>query len=113
MLEYLDNGEKLVIWRRRRGWTQSFAAATLHMSYAQYSKWERDLEEFKIRVEHPEAAEITASKLKAHEKCFIYRRRCRKTQAEVAAELGCCRWWVNQMERGVVPCDELVWYWEQ
>lgn len=51
--------------------------------------------------------------LAPHERCLLYRRRAGKTQAAIAEELKCCRYWVNQMERGEVPSDTLLWYWEQ
>ncbi len=51
--------------------------------------------------------------LKPHEYCYIRRRRAGKTQAQVAAELNCCRWWVNQMERGLVSTDELEEFWNE
>jgi len=52
-------------------------------------------------------------RLKSHERCLIMRRRCGKTQLQVAKVLGCSRYWLNKMELGLESCDDLLWYWEQ
>lgn len=103
-LERLTPGETRLIDRRRRGEGQGAAAHRLGISHSMYGKWERD-------VVSVEAVEVLP--LQAHERCLLYRRRVGHTQEQVAQELGCCRWWLNQMERGVVACDELIHHWEQ
>ncbi len=102
-LGQLSRGERLLIDRRRRGETQGQAAERHNTTHFMYGKCERDV------VDGP-AIKIAA--LRVFECCLLYRRRAGFTQAQVAGELNRCRWWVNQMERGEMPCDELVWYWE-
>jgi len=99
------NAERVLLWRRREGLNQTEAAAWHNVSYTTLSKIERGKVEPSWSP-HP-------LRLRGYEKCLLYRRRCNKTQAEVAADLGCCRYWVHQMEQGEVPCDILLWYWEQ
>ena len=103
-LERITVGERLLIDRRRRGETQGEAAARHGVSPFIYGQMERD------KIDGPR---VKVRRLEAHERCLLYRRRSDKTQAQVAKDLKCCRWWLNQMERGLVPCDTLVWYWEQ
>jgi transcriptional regulator with XRE-family HTH domain len=55
---------------------------------------------------------VRVGTLKAHERCFIMRRRCNKTQQEVAADMGICRYWLNRMELGETDCTDLACYWE-
>lgn len=103
-LESLTPGETLLVLRRRMQFNQHEAAAAFGVSHARYSLWERDLAEPTARLDF--------DLLMPHERCMLYRRRAGYTQARVAQELGRCRWWVNQMEQGYVPCDELIDYWE-
>jgi transcriptional regulator with XRE-family HTH domain len=104
-LEKLSKGERLLIQRRRRKQSQSEAAKRLGVSYSRYSQWERDL----FMEGSPS---VKVEPLKAHECCLLYRRRAKFTQERVAKDMGVCRWWLNQMERGAAPCDELIGYWE-
>lgn len=99
----LTRGERLLILRRRLGETQGEAAKKCGVTRFRYGAWERDEidgPDRKIRRPVP------------HERCLLYRRRIGLTQDAVAVELGRSRWWVNQMERGDVPCKELIRYWE-
>lgn len=98
------NPETLLIQRVREGENQHEAAARHGVGRARYSRWERGLEP---------CPRARLGKLRAHERALLYRRRSGFTQARVAQELGRCRWWVNQMENGERPCDELIDYWEQ
>lgn len=102
-LERLTRGERLLIARRSRGEGQKTAALRHGVKFSMYGKWERDT------VKGPS---VRVGPLKAHERCLLYRRRSGKYQFEVAADLGFCRFWVNKMERGDAPCDDLLWYWE-
>jgi hypothetical protein len=54
---------------------------------------------------------VTIGRVEVHEHCLLLRRRAGYTQDRVATDIGCCRWWMNQMERGLVPCNQLVEYW--
>jgi transcriptional regulator with XRE-family HTH domain len=102
----LTPNEALFLNRRRLGLTQKAAAERLGLPLSTFAKIERG--------EKPWVPEEEISgPLTAFERCLLFRRRVGYTQSRVARELGCCRSWINLMERGLVPCDDLVWYWEQ
>ncbi len=103
-LEKLTKAEKLVVHRRREGFTQVEMADKRGIKRVEYGAMERGDVEFRPAV--------NIGGLTAHERCFLYRRRAGSTQAEVAIVLGCCRWLVNQMERGDIDCTTLCNYWE-
>ena len=98
----LSCGESLLISRRRQQprVTQHDAGRRCAATRSTYGKWERDVEQ---------APDCTVGRLRAYERCLLYRRRAKLSQDEVARGLGRSRWWVNQMERGVVRCDEIVY----
>lgn len=111
----LSAGESLLIARRRRELlkgrklcreTQHDASWTHGTTLATYGLWERD-------VEPPIGSVKPVGRLKPHEKCLLHRRRASMSQMEVAREMRRSRAWINQMERGKVPCDELLSYWEK
>lgn len=108
----LTLGERLQLWRRRRGDDQRTAAKFLGVQLPIYGKLERDQiigqELRKLKIAPP-----ALGALKMHERCYIARKRTGKTQVEIGKEIKRCRWWVNQMEHGRVPCDDLAWYWFQ
>jgi transcriptional regulator with XRE-family HTH domain len=105
-LENLTKGERLVLDRRRREERQAASAARLGVSLSRYSLWERD----KMTERAPL---VKIGHLTPAERCLLRRRREGWTQEEVAAKVGVCRWWLNQMEQGKVDCTELLKYWEQ
>lgn len=102
----LTDPEKWVITRRRAGLNQRAMAERIGLSLTAYSLLERGVYEGK-RPKPPALGSI-----KAHERCLIYRRRCGKTQQQVAADMEVCRYTVHQMETGVVDCTDLLCYWE-
>lgn len=108
----LSPSEHLLIHRRRLGYTQARAAKHWKLQAHIYARMENGdtvtLQRHALAV--PKAAALNP---KDHERCLIMRRRCGKSQAEVARELKCSRYWLNQMELGYVSCDALLWYWEQ
>ena len=106
-LERLTVGERALIQRRRRGENQRRAAERHGLSIFIYGRLERDNPPRWLMI-----VPIKIDKLTPAERCLLYRRRAGYTQARVAKELGVCRWWLNQMERGAVACDDLLWYWE-
>lgn len=107
-LERLTIAEKLAVQRRRLGERQRAAAARHGVSHTRYSRWERGLEQ-----PGPDVAKaVKIGKLRPHEYCFLYRRRAGFTQERVARDMGVCRYWLNRMELGEAPCDELIEYWE-
>jgi DNA-binding XRE family transcriptional regulator len=103
----LTDGERFLLDRRRRKETQIQAAKRHGVSRGIYSVVERDV--FLPETLKPPKLD----RIEPHERCLLYRRRANCTQAQVAKDLEYCRWWVNQMERGVAPVDILLWYWEQ
>ena len=103
-LGLLSCGERLVVDRRRRLETQVVAAVRHNTSSFIYGRWERDYQEGPL---------IRSFPLRMCERCLLYRRRLGWSQDSVAFQLGRSRWWVNQMERGLVPCEELLSYWEK
>ncbi len=103
-LEKLTIGERLLIDRRRRGETQREAALRNAIAPYTYGQWERD-EEI--------GPEVKVGSLETYERCLLYRRRSSVYQFQVANALKRSRFWINLMERGEAPCDELLWYWEQ
>lgn len=106
-LRWLTRGERFLIDRHRRGENQAATAARYNVSRFVYGQWERDI------VEGPEIRMLyLTGSLQGHERCLLYRRRAKVTQGQVARKLKRCRWWVNMMERGVINCDELLWFWE-
>ena len=100
----LTPGERLLIYRRRRDESQEQAARRLNITRNVYGRLERDCEDWQIHL--PKMRE-----LQIHEKCLLVRRRNRKTQEEIAAEIGVTRFWMNQMETGKGSCDCLAEFW--
>jgi DNA-binding XRE family transcriptional regulator len=104
-LGLLSCGERLITDRRRRKETQASAAKRLDTTPFIYGRWERDDDDGpSIRSVRP---------LQMYERCLLYRRRAGTSQEKVARQLGRSRWWINKMERGLVPCEELLSYWEK
>jgi hypothetical protein len=103
----LTDGERLLLWRRRMDWNQTQAAQHYGTSNFFYCLAENDRPKngFEYRP-----VNIT---LRPHEKCLIYRKRAKKLQSEIAAELGLCRTWLQWMEMGKVPCTKLLEWWEK
>ena len=99
----LSCGERLIIERRRLKETQEIAAKRFRVSSYTYGQWERDDEEGPLRK---------SFSLTEAERCLLYRRRLGWTQGEVAGLMSRSRWWINLMERDLVPCRELITYWE-
>jgi DNA-binding XRE family transcriptional regulator len=104
----LKPGERLRLYRRRLKLNRRALGTALNMTWRQIAEIERG-----DRDLDPAAITWHGEKdLRAHEKCWVYRTRCGKSQADVAGELEVSRLWVNKMERGEVNCDKLIWYWE-
>lgn len=97
-------GESLLLHRRRKGMSQADAAREYGVSPDRYRDWEKDR-----RLRDQPRRHL--GQLKPHEVCLLLRRRAGKTQREVAADLGCTRLWLVQMENGSAPVDRLREYW--
>lgn len=105
-IEELTQGEKLVLWRRRKNWDQVKAAKYYKVSYFRYKLCEYD--RASIDVSH-----IDLGSLQDHEKCLIYRKRSGKIQTQIAKEFGIGREWLRMQEQGTVPCSKLLTWWEK
>lgn len=102
----LSQAEKLRLWRGRLGLNQEQAGKRFGVSGWTYGEMERGDQPVPVYAWRGEF------RVRDHEKCLIYRLRSGVTQEHVAAELGCSRAWVNQMEAGEAPCVRLIEYWE-
>ena len=100
----LTRGEKLLLVRRRAGKTQVHEARANGVSLHEYRAWEKDSGVYDI-------PQVGIGKVASHEVCFLARHRAGMTVASVAEEVGVCRWWCSQMERGTVCADRLLAYW--
>jgi hypothetical protein len=100
----LTAGERLYIQRRRMGWTVQQAAKRARTTVSLYRAWEKGRTESDI-------PSVGLGQLTPQEKCVIMRRRSGKLAVEVAAELGCCRLWLRQMENCTADVGRLLEYW--
>jgi DNA-binding XRE family transcriptional regulator len=107
----LSQPERLLIHRRRLGYTQARAAKHWKLHAHIYARMENG-DAVTLRRHALSVPKAAAPNLKDHERCLIMRRRCGKTQVQVAKELAVSRYWLNLMELGKVPCDDLLWFWE-
>lgn len=107
----LTISERVVILRRREEQKQENFAARFGMTTHQLSAVECG-DTAPNKVLQKAAMRLGQHKrLETHEACFIARRRAGVSQQQVAKDLGRCRYWVNRMELGLVPCHELADYW--
>jgi transcriptional regulator with XRE-family HTH domain len=105
----LTPGERLLVARRRRHWSQPQAAHHLGVSRDQYQDWESG------KFEIPSAAAqcaISIDHLRDYEVCMLLRRRLGITELEMGRMVGLSRQWVSMIERGAAPAATLVAYWE-
>jgi transcriptional regulator with XRE-family HTH domain len=102
---HLTDGERLLLYRRRRGWTQLEAAKSYGVGVTLYKSWETA----EVRYKPPPRAQL--NHVRAREVCFILRRRLGITQKELAARMGICRYWLYSMEQGDVSAKQLIEYW--
>lgn len=101
----LTIGEKLLIWRRREGYTQRQAAAVLAMGITAYSQIER--QDTKCHLNNmPHLGDLYSFEI-----CFILRRRSGWTIPMCAEQAGVSRYWYNLMEQGKVSPDRMIEYW--
>lgn len=106
----LSNAEKYLIRRRRLGLTQAEFATDLGVTRKAYNQFEKGYGS-NPGLRGGVWLHMTLRNLSPEERCLILRRRAQRTQAQVARDIGCSRWWVLQMERGTAPVDTLVEYW--
>ncbi len=111
-VETLTRSESLVIWRRRLGWIQKYAAEELDMGVDRYRDFENNRHNVKNSWEEvPTNQQLGIGELKPFEVCFILRRRAGLYQREIAESIGMTRLWVIKMEEGTAPADRLRSYW--
>lgn len=100
----LTGGERLQIYRRRRGWTQArMAREAYRIAPGYYVRMENGQVEISVKT--------PMKFLRTCEQCYVARRRSGMSQEELARQLGVCRWHVVKMERGLAPCDALTDFW--
>ena len=103
----LTNSEMLLLGRRRDRLTQTQTAKLYHVTPKRYGEWERGT----VIPPFTLAGWRRDKKLRPHERCLILRRRKKLTQAAVARNMRCSRWWLNRMEQGKAPVGQLEAYW--
>ena len=109
-LQGLTIGERLLIERRRRKFTQEQVASIYGISRNLYGQIERDQIDISAAWRHPiPLPKIT--ELTKIEAAFLIRRRYGKTQEEVSDVLGISRYWLNRKECGEAPNDDLMDHW--
>lgn len=99
----LSPGERLKIYRRRKGLNQDAMADSLGLSLYAYRRVEEesDLCDFVPPLGH----------LSQREQCYIARLRRGWTLAQAAEKIPCSRWWLRKMERGDAPINKLWNFW--
>ena len=99
----LTLGEALLLKRLRSGLTQEQMAAKLREDYDTYRARERgELEQ----GHRPQLGPVHV-----REACMVQRKRSKKTQKEIAKQIGVSRVWVHRMERGLAPVRALADFW--
>ena len=96
-------GEALYIRRMRKSLTQIEAAKGMRVSIETYRAWEKETLDT--------APIIQVRPIKPREACVIFRRRSKKTQAQIAKEIGISRVLVVRMENGLCDLRHLATYW--
>ena len=109
----LKQHESLLIFRRRKGWNQGEMAQKLGVSHHEYKLLEYGLTSiaFTIPANSKYVSWVNIAELLPHEKCLIYRKRAKISQAEVAKEMGISRTWLRMQETGEVDCAPLLRFW--
>ncbi len=100
----LSLGERLLIHRRRNGWSQPEAAEDFAVSLYQYRAWEGN---------RGDVPGVVLGGLHDYEVCYLLRVRSGKTITALAKELKVSRFWLGQMELGQAPDDRLTEYWSK
>jgi DNA-binding transcriptional regulator YiaG len=104
-LSDLTDGEKLLIYRRRRDMSQRAAAFHYDVTLYRYRQWETGKEDG--------APPVSLKRLEQHEIYFLRRIRAGIPLKVLAAKLDVSRWWLTKMETGRAPCTRLARYWTE
>lgn len=108
--DMLTYGERLVLWRRRRDFSQRQAARHWRTTRYRYRAWETDDNGSETGPLPPRAP---LGKLRVHEACFIMRRRSRLSVRALARRLSVTPTWITRMERGDAAPDTLIEHWRR
>lgn len=92
LVSQLSPGERLSVWRRRKGWSQEAAAQSYAVSTSTYRRYERD------QYDAISTPYVSLQTLSVTEQAVVRRRRSGMTQADVARAIGRSRWFVNMVE---------------
>lgn len=108
-LEGLTVGERLLIYRRRKKFTQESMATIYGTNRNLYGQIERDEIGIppSLKISIPKITELTRI-----EAVRIKRRRSGLTQEELSIDLGMSRHWVGMQERGEAPNKKLMEHWD-
>lgn len=105
MSQTLDAPSKLLIMRRRMGWTQKRAAQHHRVKLNKYRSWELGTANGVPKVK--------LGALREHEKCYVQRMCAGMTLKQLAKRMRMSQFWVNSMELGKAPVDALKEFWDQ
>lgn len=97
--ESLFSGERLRVIRDRVGRSQRAQARFLNES-----RWE-----YQLREQARDDAQTII--LTPQEWCKLMRWRSTASQGEIARAINKSRAWLNKMEQGLAPCDDLLSHW--
>jgi len=100
----LTKGERLILSRRRSGYTKAEAAEWYGVSLYRYTRWEAD--------EGDDVPAEQIGRLEPYEACHILRRRAGLKVGELAVLADISTWWITQIESGDVPADRLRAFWD-
>lgn len=107
MTSDLTQGERLYVFRHRRGHDIPTMAHKLRVSTYRYRLMERDKCEQGGTI-----TDVGVGPMTPQEKCLVMKLRSKKTSAKVAKELGCSRMWLRMMENGEAEVARLQEYWK-
>lgn len=105
----LTRAERLEIARLREGRSQYEAAIQFGVSLYEYRKWENH----EAEEDAPEAPRVGVGTLETYEQLRTLRRRNGVKAGTLAKKLNVSRYWLYQMERGMVPTTALEAYWSK
>ena len=112
-LKGLTIGERLLIYRRRKRFTQEVMAVICRTNRNLYGKIERDEEEIPYNL-RPYVPVPKITELSKTEAALLKRRRAGLTQEDAAIKFGegISRHWYGAKERGEAPNRDLLDYWD-
>ena len=99
----LENHERLLLSRRRKGESQPAAATRLGVTLYRYRQMEAG---------NAPCKRLPVGQLRPHEECFLLRRRAGMEVGQIAELIGCSNWWLIRMEKGRERPDDLVAFWK-